>query len=191
MRARVRPDVFEAMYRADPDPWDFASSDYERGKYDATIAAVAHRRWPAAFEPGCSIGVLSERLAAHCDALLACEVSETALAHARARLTGHAHVSVQRREIPEELPKRRFDLVVCSEVLYYLDAPAFAATVARLDDLVAPGGSLLAVHWRRPTATHPLHGEEVHAGLAALGWPAGAHAVTASYVLHRWDRPDE
>jgi hypothetical protein len=30
---------FEALYRADSDPWGYRSSEYERRKYDATLTA--------------------------------------------------------------------------------------------------------------------------------------------------------
>ena len=62
---------FEALYAADPDPWDFETSAYEQAKYDATIAALPPGPISTALEVGCSIGVLTERLARPCDRLLA------------------------------------------------------------------------------------------------------------------------
>ncbi len=37
--ARMSLAEFEARYRADPDPWGYTTSDYERQKYEATLAA--------------------------------------------------------------------------------------------------------------------------------------------------------
>ena len=62
---------FEALYAAAPDPWDFEGSDYERGKYAATLAALPQPRYARALEVGCSIGVLTALLAPRCDRLLA------------------------------------------------------------------------------------------------------------------------
>ena len=36
---------FEARYAADPDPWDFETSAYERAKYERTLAALGDRRY--------------------------------------------------------------------------------------------------------------------------------------------------
>ena len=64
---RVGPAFFDDLYAADPDPWDFETSPYEAAKYDATIAALEGRRFASGLEIGCSIGVLTDRLRAHCD----------------------------------------------------------------------------------------------------------------------------
>ena len=76
-------------------------------KYAATVEALGDRRFGRALEVGCSIGVLTELLAARCDALLAVDVSVRAVERARARLTGAPHVRVERRTLPEELPAGR------------------------------------------------------------------------------------
>ena len=153
MRQRLRAPEFDRLYAADPDPWDFATSPYERAKYDATIRALDGRRFARGLELGCSIGVLTERLAANCDDLLAVDLADAALTQARARLAGLPHVRVERREIPEEFPGGRFGLIVASEVLYYLDDPALEAAVEAIAAALEPGGSLLAVHWRPHTRT--------------------------------------
>src|SRR6478609_8966907 len=63
MSTSLPPDYFERVYREADDPWRFASSPYEAAKYAATLAAVPRARYRNAFEIGCSIGVLTERLA--------------------------------------------------------------------------------------------------------------------------------
>jgi SAM-dependent methyltransferase len=189
VKARLGPDFFDDLYARDPDPWDFATSDYEAHKYDATIAALAGRRYASALEVGCSIGVLTARLAAHCDRLLAIDVAEAALGQARSRLAHAPNVTLEQREIPEQFPAGPFDLIVCSEVLYYLDPPAFDAALNAIDDALRARGTLLAVHWRPPARRYPLRGDEVHERLATLGWPAGVSLRTDSYVLERFDRP--
>jgi SAM-dependent methyltransferase len=189
VRARIRPEYFDRLYARDPDPWGFASSRYEAVKYDATIAALDGRRFGSALELGASIGVLSARLAPLCDELLAIDVAEAALARARERLAGAANVRFERREIPEQFPAGPFDLIVASEVLYYLDEPAFAATLDAIDRELAPGAVLLAVHWRPATETYPLRGDEVHARLAARFGAAAVSQRTDEYALDRFDRP--
>lgn len=162
MTERLGRDYFEGLYADSEDPWNFQTSPYEREKYGRTLAALGGRRFQRALEVGASIGVFTEMLADRCDELLAVDVSERAVAVARRRLSGREHVTVERRSLPEEMPGGPFDLVVASEVLYYLTREEMLATVRRLEEELAPGGALLAVHWRRETKTYPLQGDEVH-----------------------------
>ena len=70
-KASLPSAYFEAIYQADADPWRFATSDYEREKYAATLAALPLQAYRSGFEVGCSIGVLTSQLARRCDRLLA------------------------------------------------------------------------------------------------------------------------
>ena len=88
---------FDGLYAASDDPWSFETSDYERTKYEHSVAALpAGRRFRSGFEIGCSIGVLTASLAARCDALLAVDLSEAALASARRRNASAAGVRFER-----------------------------------------------------------------------------------------------
>jgi predicted TPR repeat methyltransferase len=178
VRERLRGDFFDELYAANPDPWDFETSAYEAAKYDATIAALAGRRFASTLEIGCSIGVLTERLKAHTDRLTSIDVSEQALERARAR---NPDVSFERREIPEDFPAGDFDLTIASEVLYYLDAPALEDTISRIR------GTLVAVHWRGPTERYPFTGDEVHHRLTHHFGASAYSAWTDEYALDRWD----
>jgi SAM-dependent methyltransferase len=182
---------FEALYAADPDPWDLATSPYERDKYDATIAALDGRRYGRGLEVGCSIGTLSERLAGVCDELVPLDAAPTAVARARRRLEGRPGVTVELRRAPDELPEGPFDLIVCSEVLYYWDDELLRRGVARLLERLAPGGSFLAVHWRGPVRHYPQGGDAVHEALSSLlaGLVHARERVEPQYRLDRWDRP--
>lgn len=159
---RLGREYFDALYERSSDPWDFETSDYERGKYARTLAALGDRRFGRALEVGCSIGVFTAQLAERCDELLAVDVSETAVLAARERTARWTGVVVQRRSLPEETPDGPFDLVVCAEVLYYFSAPLVRRTLDALTDRMPAGGLLLAVHWTEPTSTYPLAGQEVH-----------------------------
>ena len=146
------------MYAAKPDPWNFAGDAYEQAKYDATMEALGERRFAAAFEVGCSIGVLTHRLAPRCDALLAIDVAEAALAQARARCADQKHVRIAEMRVPGDWPSGRFDLILLSEVLYFLDADDLRATAERVAASLTPGGLVLLVNWRGDTAA-PFTGE--------------------------------
>ncbi|WP_028066728.1 class I SAM-dependent DNA methyltransferase [Solirubrobacter soli] len=182
MSTRVRPAFFEQLYAQDPDPWRFETSAYERAKYDATIEALAPGRYASGLEIGCSIGVLTARLATLTDSLLAIDVADDALARAKAR--GLRNVTYERREVPEEFPDGAYDLVVASEVLYYLDEPAFAATCDAIERTL--DGVLLAVHWRPRAPRYPATGDEVHQRLRQRFGPPELSRQTPEYNLDRF-----
>ena len=153
----------EARYAADPDPWDFETSAYEHAKYERTLAALGDRHFGRAFEAGCSIGVFTAMLAERCDELLAVDIAQTAVDAARERLAAHDHVRVERRTLPGEWPAGPFDLVVCSEVLYYWDRATLDEALGIIAASMAPAGRLVAVHYRPPSSIDPLTGDVVHA----------------------------
>jgi SAM-dependent methyltransferase len=161
------PGYFRERYAASSDPYGLAERWYETRKYALTVALLPRERYGTAFEPGCSIGVLTAQLAPRCDHLLACDAAPEAVASARARTAGLPGVQVERRVIPREWPSRSFDLVILSELLYYFDDADLGQVLGLGIGSLRPGGQLLAVHWRHPAPDHPRTGDEVHEALAA------------------------
>ena len=153
------PDYFDVRYAADPDPWNFAGSPYERDKYAATLAALPRERYASALEVGCSSGVLTAALAPRCDALVALDVAEAALAQARARCDDRPGLRLMRARVPGEWPEGRFDLILLSEVVYYLDAGDVARLAGRVRGSLRPDGDVVLVHWTGETH-YPLTGDE-------------------------------
>ena len=160
-RRSLPPSYFEAIYAADPDPWRFERSEYEAAKYAATLAALPRPRYRSAFEIGCSIGVLTERLAARCDALLSVDVAERPLRQAAQRCRHLPAVRFALMRVPRELPDGPFDLIVLSEVGYYWSARELALARRGLAERLVSGGHLLLVHWTQAT-DYPLTGDQVH-----------------------------
>lgn len=160
------PEVFERLYRERPDPWDLAASPYERDKYRATLDALPRARFGHALEIGCSIGVLTRLLAGRCDHLLAADFAEAALDQARRANADLPNVVLERRRMPGDWPAGRFDLILISEVLYFLDAGDVARTARAACDALEPGGAVLLVNWTGPTDT-PTTGEAAAEGFIA------------------------
>ena len=165
--ASLPPAYFDALYAESPDPWDFEKSAYEAAKYEATLAALPRARYERALEIGCSIGVLTQKLAARCERLLSVDVSAKALATARARCRGLSHVRFERRSIPEEFPEGRFDLVLVSEVGYYWSREDLARARQWIEASLVEDGHLLLVHWTPYVEDYPLTGDEVHEAFLA------------------------
>lgn len=163
---RLSDDYFADMYSQSPDPWEFDQRWYEERKRALTAAVLPRRRFRSAFEPGCSIGNLTEVLAGRCDHVLATDVVDDVLARARVRLAGAA-VTFRRWALGDPWPAGSFDLVVLSEVAYYLSPEALHRTLDELDDHLTDDGVIVAVHWRHPVPDYPQTGDAVHDTLAA------------------------
>ncbi len=183
---RVDAERFERHYEASADPWNYRDSAYEREKYAATLAALPPRRFDRALELGCSIGVFSGLLAERCEQLVAIDFSPRAVALAREHLAEKDNVEVVQASFPEQVPAGDWELIVCSEVLYYLDEPALAAAIEWLQAQLRSGAAVLAVSWRGRGVEEPLLGDEVHDLLAAK--LARWHALDARRPGYRLDR---
>jgi 2-polyprenyl-3-methyl-5-hydroxy-6-metoxy-1,4-benzoquinol methylase len=172
-------EAFEKLYRATPDPWHFARSAYELNRYDVILSTLLRPHYHRVFEPGCSVGVLTQRLAERCDELIATDVAPTALEQARRRCASHPHVEFDLSAVEERLPRGRFDLIVFSEIGYYFSRTQLSRLAATLADSLEPHGELLTAHWLGDSDDHVLHGDEVHATLERVlpltHWLAARH----------------
>ena len=150
---------FEDLYASDPDPWRFATNEYELAKYSATMAALPSAGYSRALEIGCSIGVLTQRLAARCRTLIALDPASGALSLARERCRDLPDVSFVRALVPADWPEGAFDLILLSEVVYYLDRADVGRLVDRVETATRDGADIVLVHWLGLT-DYPLSGDE-------------------------------
>jgi SAM-dependent methyltransferase len=162
----LEPAYFDQMYAGSADPWGFTSRWYEKRKYALTLALLPSERYDDAFEPGCSIGVMTQQLARRCDRLLSCDVSAAAVKAAATRVSDQPGVRVEQRLLPREWPDADFDLIVFSEFLYYFGGPDLQRILDLAHAALLPGGTLIAVHWRHPVREYPRSGDDVHDVLA-------------------------
>jgi len=183
------PDYFDKVYQANTDPWQFASSPYEREKYAATLAALPRSHYQRAFEIGCSIGVLTAQLAQRCGYLLSIDVSEAALAQARQRCANLPQVEIKKMQVPVEFPTGQFDLILVSEVGYYWSPADMARAADQMLAALPPGGQLLLVHWTPVVPDYPQTGDEVHAFFLQKAEPGGPlrHLTAERYEKYRLD----
>jgi trans-aconitate methyltransferase len=185
---RIRRLYLALLYVRAWDPWGYEGSTYEQSKYRNTLDALGQRNFRRALEVGCSVGVFSTMLADRTEELLAIDVASAAVKRARRRLGARKNVKVERAALPEWSPPGKFDLIVCSEVLYYLRREAMLASFRLLESSLAPGGSLIAVHRRGKGRSSPLHGDEVHNLLIKHATTKHVHSETHDgYRLDRFD----
>jgi SAM-dependent methyltransferase len=149
------------------------------------------RRFASALEIGCSIGVLTARLAPHCDRILAVDCAQTALASAGQRLGTSGSVQFARMVLPGEWPAGWFDLVMLSEILYFWDERDIALAARRVARCLLPGGLALVVNWRGPN-DGPLPGDAAASRfMAALpqSWQRAAPTLQQAYRIDLAERP--
>lgn len=149
----VPVEYFEQLYASDDDPWGFATSEYERAKYLVTLAALTRQRYRTALEVGCSIGVFTLQLADRCQHLLAVDAAAAPLAQARLRCAGLAGVEISQAFVPSQWPDAEFDLILLSEVIYYLSPDDIAYLTKQIKRTLLPAGEIVLVNWTGETGT--------------------------------------
>ncbi len=177
--------AFEALYEADRDPWNVETSDYERRKRAATLAALPDGRFAHVLDIGCSTGVLTAELVPLADRLVAIDVAENALRAARSRVENGSHVTFVRGEVPRDWPAGRFDLILFSEVLYFLSAEDVARASRRAWESLDPGGACLLINWTGPNDL-PVDGPRaVEIFKDSAGWAADLRQEADQYRIDR------
>lgn len=185
----VATPYFDQLFAGNDDPWAFRQRWYERRKRALTLALLTRPRYASVFEPGCANGELSAELAPRCDQLLCCDTASAAVSLAKTRLLGFAHAQVQQSRLPEQWPAGPFDLIVLSELCYYLDADDLHHLIDRALASLNKDGQLLACHWRPAIEGCPQTGEQVHALLQQrLNMPLMASHHEADFFLDLWSR---
>jgi trans-aconitate methyltransferase len=159
---RLPDRYFDDMYAASWDPWQLSDRWYEDRKYAITMAMLPDPRYRHAFEPGCSVGVLTAKLVERCDYVTSCDVSQAALDATRDRTRGRDDLELLRLSLDGEWPTAPFDLVVLSEVAYYLSEATLRGVLDRECARLAPGATVVAAHWRHPVDDYPLTGDEAN-----------------------------
>lgn len=187
---------FEELYSADPDPFRLGDRWYERRKMSLLIASLASERYRSSWDSACGTGHLAMLLAERSDLLLATDASAAACRLATDRLSEVRNATVATHLLPAPPEDGGpFDLVVLSEVLYYLDADGRAA-VARTVDAVTDRSTLaetIAVNWRHRPSDAQISGEEslleLDDALRSTGWSPVVRHDDEDFVLRSWRRP--
>ncbi len=172
---------FDALYSDNSDPWQYQTRWYEKRKREMCLAVLPQAEYDNAIELGCGNGVFSELLARRCQALLSIDGNTQAVQLAKQRLGKSYHVRVIQGVIPHVLlslenallqsyplsdgalvHKPPFDLIVISEILYYLSPTDIDTVITWIKQNLAVGGTLLCCHWRYAIDGFSMTGETVH-----------------------------
>jgi len=178
---------FEDKYRESQDPWSFATSPYERSRYQAIFQALQHRRYQSAFEPGCSIGILTRQLASLCDHVTAMDISPTAVQRAREHCRELSNVTIMCGALPNDIPSEDFDLILFSEIGYYFQDSQLFDLANMLLQRLREDGIILAAHWLGTSEDHILGSDRVHEILETVPCLKLEHSERhAAFRLDRW-----
>lgn len=156
---------FDRLYGGSEDPWGFDAHPEERLKFARTLDLCGPGPFGRALEIGCSIGTFTELLAPRCTSLLATDISKRAVRTALGRLGAFPQVTCEVRDLRQEFPEGPFDLIVASDVLYYWTIDEIVVVLRRIEQGLAPGGTLVALHYTSRIRAL-LNGNEVHDLLA-------------------------
>lgn len=158
----LQKDYFDTIYKDNADPWNFEKSEYEAKKYQQTMDSIPGIRYENGLEIGCSIGILTNMLKDKCENLLAIDISEKVLKAAQDRLMNYPNVTFKVSAIPDEFPQGNYDLIVMSEVGYYLSFTDLDLTIDQIAANLQTAGHLILVHWTHFVADYPISGDDVH-----------------------------
>lgn len=163
----------EAIYRKCPDPWRVRTDWYERRKRGLLIGSLTQPRYGRALELACGNGAMTCVLAQRCDDLIAADAAPTAvlLTEQAVREEGLANVRVALAQVPAQWPAQwpaqedaGLDLIVVSELAYYLAPHDLAQLLAQCAASLNQGGEWVMCHFvkdfpERTRSTRDIHGD--------------------------------
>ncbi len=137
---------FETLFAKQSDPWKYTSL-YEQKKYEQTLELLPSTPIEQALELACAEGHFTAQLASRVSNLLATDISQIALERTTERCAGLENIRFQALDITKDPLLGSFDLIVCSEVLYYVSGLEELRAVARkIADALKPGGYFITAH---------------------------------------------
>lgn len=141
-------EFFDRLW-SESDPWNLDTSDLDQVRFQRQLELLGGRHYQRGLEIGCAGGAFTRRLAETCGELVGIDISQHAIAKARAAIDGHPGVELRVANVMElDLEQEgTWDLVVLTETSYYLGwlYPMFDVgwLAHSLHDATRAGGRLL------------------------------------------------
>lgn len=154
------------------DGWDDmpASRAYARAAFESLLSIVDEAgidlSGARVIDFGCGTGLLTEQLVAAGAEVVAIDTSPAMLAVLQAKSDREQWTGVSTTTALDGVSGGR-DLIVCSSVCSFLDD--YAAAVARLAELLRPGGMFIQWDWERGADDHGLTRSEIAEALTGAG----------------------
>jgi LmbE family N-acetylglucosaminyl deacetylase/SAM-dependent methyltransferase len=161
--ADAAADHFELLHSASSDPWSVRTRWYERRKRAITLAVLPRERYRRALDVGCSVGELAAEAAGRCDELLAIDSSAQAVSIAAERLRDSGNASAAQLSVPDEWPEGTFDLILVSELAYYLQPVRWSKAIRLIHSSLSDDGTVVLCHWSGHADDFAQSASAVHA----------------------------
>jgi 2-polyprenyl-3-methyl-5-hydroxy-6-metoxy-1,4-benzoquinol methylase len=143
--------------------------------YARAFDLLGRFRAKKALEIACGEGLITPYVAARADKVVAFDLSDVAIRRAQQQNQQLANVTFRQSDVRTfDGAPQSYDLVFCSEILYYIERDQLPAAVERVASWVAKGGKLLLIHHRaqqddeRGLALKAFGGKTIHDMFCAL-----------------------
>ena len=182
---------FERLYRSEEDPWQIGEATTER--YRGYVLQIEREKPPGGFESaldlGCGKGAFTANLIRLARSVTGIELSEIAVAKARVSHPSLTFLQGDARRLARmALPAGGYDLVVSSDLIYYLTPREAETFLLEIKRLLAPAGRLFLAAWSPGGRYHtPESLEEILARHFALLRSETLPSRHAWFMArHRW-----
>lgn len=131
---------------ASEDPWDYGS-EYEQEKYRRTLSLIEPIPHGKALEIACAEGRFTATLATVAGRVHAVDISPRAIERARRRTAAFDNVTFEARDLFSQGVAGEWDVITCSEMLYFVPSVAALQAVGRqIAAALRPGGQFVHAH---------------------------------------------
>ncbi len=146
------------------DPYMYSSSPFEKEKILKVVKFVDDMEYEKVLDVGCGEGHLLEKLCPISNEMVGVDISEKAIKRAKGRLQ-RKKAHFQTADILTLELNQKFNLIVCSEVLVYLNLTQIQKVALKLVNWLEPGGRLLLVNvFAKSEARNGLELKRIGAG---------------------------
>ncbi|MFN8488770.1 MAG: methyltransferase domain-containing protein [Caldilineaceae bacterium] len=132
---------FEKKYQFAADPW--SANDARGDYYNAWLQFIQEQESnnKLSLDLGCGEGAFTARLAQNMQQVIGVDIAPTAIARAQERFPDISFYVADLRELKNlDLAPATFDLICCSQVLYYFTWAEAHKLLEQIEQLLAPDG---------------------------------------------------
>ena len=162
MGAVKRDIVADRIYsRNGDDPWHYDTVAFHSVRLRVVVDSIPQKPFVRGLELACSEGRMTRLLASRVRTLVATDIAAEAIRRAREHCSGLQNVEFLVGDVRGELPPGMFDLVLCSDFLYYLSLPELRSLLRRIETGLRKGGCFVAAAFSADEARLPSRFDDV------------------------------
>jgi predicted TPR repeat methyltransferase len=132
---------FDHKYKRE-DPYKISAIPSDT-RYTDMLDLLRNNKYSRVLDVGCGEGIFSGMLLEISDSVEGIDISESAIIRAREKYRGYPSLSFAVQDIVNMDSDIRYDLIVCAEILYYLNFGQLLKVISKIIGWLAPGGYLL------------------------------------------------